>query len=285
MPELPEVEALAGYLRERLGGRVVARVDVAGIAALKTYDPPVTSLGGLSVTDVRRRGKFLDIDVDGLHLVVHLARAGWVRWKEKLPTTPLKPGKGPIVLRVHLDDESGLDFTEAGTTKKLAVYVVRDPTEVPGIARLGPDPLTLDRAALDVVLDEQARTQLKGLLRSQSVIAGIGNAYSDEILHVARLSPFALAGRLDDEARERLFAAIGSTLHDAVDRSVGLPASELKDDKRAAMRVHGRAGQECPQCGDVVREVSFADSSLQYCATCQTGGKPLADRRLSRLLK
>lgn len=285
MPELPEVEALAGYLRERLGGRVVARVDVAGIAALKTYDPPVTSLGGLSVTDVRRRGKFLDIDVDGLHLVVHLARAGWVRWKEKLPTTPLKPGKGPIVLRVHLDDESGLDFTEAGTTKKLAVYVVRDPTEVPGIARLGPDPLTLDRAALDVVLDEQARTQLKGLLRSQSVIAGIGNAYSDEILHVARLSPFALAGRLDDEARERLFAAIGSTLHDAVDRSAGLPASELKDDKRAAMRVHGRAGQECPQCGDVVREVSFADSSLQYCATCQTGGKPLADRRLSRLLK
>jgi len=285
VPELPEVEALAGYLRERLGGRVVARVDVAGIAALKTYDPPVTSLGGLSVTDVRRRGKFLDIDVDGLHLVVHLARAGWVRWKEKLPTTPLKPGKGPIVLRVHLDDESGLDFTEAGTTKKLAVYVVRDPTEVPGIARLGPDPLTLDRAALDVVLDEQARTQLKGLLRSQSVIAGIGNAYSDEILHVARLSPFALAGRLDDEARERLFAAIGSTLHDAVDRSAGLPASELKDDKRAAMRVHGRAGQECPQCGDVVREVSFADSSLQYCATCQTGGKPLADRRLSRLLK
>jgi len=285
VPELPEVEALAGYLRERLGGRVVARVDVAGIAALKTYDPPVTSLGGLSVTDVRRRGKFLDIDVDGLHLVVHLARAGWVRWKEKLPTTPLTPGKGPIVLRVHLDDESGLDFTEAGTTKKLAVYVVRDPTEVPGIARLGPDPLTLDRAALDVVLDEQARTQLKGLLRSQSVIAGIGNAYSDEILHVARLSPFALAGRLDDEARERLFAAIGSTLHDAVDRSAGLPASELKDDKRAAMRVHGRAGQECPQCGDVVREVSFADSSLQYCATCQTGGKPLADRRLSRLLK
>jgi formamidopyrimidine-DNA glycosylase len=285
VPELPEVEALAGYLRERLGGRVVARVDVAGIAALKTYDPPVTSLGGLSVTDVRRRGKFLDIDVDGLHLVVHLARAGWVRWKEKLPTMPLKPGKGPIVLRVHLDDESGLDFTEAGTTKKLAVYVVRDPTEVPGIARLGPDPLTLDRAALDVVLDEQPRTQLKGLLRSQSVIAGIGNAYSDEILHVARLSPFALAGRLDDEARERLFAAIGSTLRDAVDRSAGLPASELKDDKRAAMRVHGRVGQDCPQCGDVVREVSFADSSLQYCATCQTGGKPLADRRLSRLLK
>jgi formamidopyrimidine-DNA glycosylase len=286
VPELPEVEALVGFLREHLVGRVVARVDVAGIAALKTYDPPVTSLGGLTVTDVQRRGKFLDMDVDGLHLVVHLARAGWVRWRESLPLgPPLKPGKGPIVLRVHLDNGSGLDFTEAGTTKKLAVYVVRDASDVPGVARLGPDPLSLDRPAFDALLTEHARTQLKGLLRSQSVIAGIGNAYSDEILHVARLSPFALAGRLDEEARERLFAAIGSTLHDAVARSAGLPASELKDDKRAAMRVHGRTGQPCPECGDVVREVSFADSSLQYCASCQTGGKPLADRRLSRLLK
>lgn len=279
------MEALAGFLRERLVGRVVARVDVAGIAALKTYDPPVTSLGGLSVTDVGRRGKFLDIDVDGLHLVVHLARAGWVRWRENLPPTALKPGKGPIVLRVHLDDGSGLDFTEAGTTRKLAVYVVRDPSEVAGIERLGPDPLALERAAFDDLLDANARTQLKGLLRSQSVIAGIGNAYSDEILHVARLSPFALAGRVDDGDRSRLFAAIGSTLRDAVERSAGLPASELKDDKRAAMRVHGRTGQACPECGDVVREVSFADSSLQYCPTCQTGGKLLADRRLSRLLK
>jgi formamidopyrimidine-DNA glycosylase len=285
VPEMPEVEALAGFLGERLVGRVVASVDVAGIAALKTYDPPVTSLGGLTVTTVARRGKFIDIDVDGLHLVVHLARAGWVRWRESMPVTPLRPGKGPIVLRVHLDDESGLDFTEAGTTKKLAVYVVRDVHEVPGIARLGPDPLTLDPATLDALLDEHARTQLKGLLRSQAIIAGIGNAYSDEILHVARLSPFVLAGRLDASARERLFDAIGSTLRDAVDRSMGLPASELKDDKRAAMRVHGRTGQQCPECGDVVREVSFADSSLQYCATCQTGGKPLADRRLSRLLK
>ncbi|MCZ3386687.1 MAG: Fpg/Nei family DNA glycosylase [Actinomycetia bacterium] len=285
MPELPEVEALAGFLRERLVGRVVAGVYVAGIATLKTYDPPVTSLGGLSITDVVRRGKFLDIDVDGLHLAVHLARAGWVRWRESLPETPLRPGKGPIVLRVHLDDGSGLDFTEAGTTKKLAVYVVRDASDVPGIARLGPDPLTLDRAALEALLDEHARTQLKGLLRSQSIIAGIGNAYSDEILHVARLSPFGLAGNLDDDGRGRLFVAIGSTLRDAVERSAGLPASELKDDKRAAMRVHGRTGQECPECGDVVREVSFADSSLQYCARCQTGGKLLADRRLSRLLK
>ena len=287
MPELPEVEALVGFLRERLVGRVVARVDVASIAVLKTYDPPVTSLGGLAISDVTRRGKFLDLDVDGLHLVVHLARAGWLRWRESLPPAPLRPGKSPIALRVHLDDGSGFDLTEAGTRKKLAVYVVRDPGDVPGVARLGLDPLaeSFDRATLDALLDEHARTQIKGLLRDQSVLAGIGNAYSDEILHVARLSPFALAGRLDADARDRLHQAIGSTLRGAVTRSAGLPASELKDDKRAAMRVHGRAGETCPECGDVVREVSFADSSLQYCATCQTNGKPLADRRLSRLLK
>lgn len=285
MPELPEVEALAGFLASRLVGRVVARVDVAGIAALKTYDPPVTSLGGLSITAVGRRGKFLDIDVDGLHLVIHLSRAGWVRWRESLPATPLKPGKGPIVLRVYLDDESGLDVTEAGTKKRLAVYVVRDPLQVPGVARLGPEPLGMDAAAFETILSAHERVQIKGLLRDQSVIAGIGNAYSDEILHVAKLSPFAIVGRLDDEARQRLFTAMQSTLQDAAQRSAGLPASELKDDKRAAMRVHGRAGEDCPECGDVVREVSFADSSLQYCATCQTGGKPLADRRLSRLLK
>jgi formamidopyrimidine-DNA glycosylase len=283
---MPEVEALSAFLRSRLVGRVVARVDVAGIAALKTYDPPVTSLGGLSITDVTRHGKFLDIDVDGLHLVIHLSRAGWVRWREQLSPTPLRPGgKGPIVLRVHLDDGSGMDFTEAGTKKRLAVYVVRDPSEIPGVARLGPDPLTLSRESFEEILQTHARTQIKGLLRDQSVIAGIGNAYSDEILHVAKLSPFAISGRLDTEARDQLYTAIESTLRDATRRSEGLPASELKDGKRAGMRVHGRTGEQCPECGDIVREVSFADSSLQYCATCQTGGKPLADRRLSRLLK
>ena len=285
MPELPEVEALAQFLGGRLTGRVVARIDVAGIAALKTYEPPVTSLGGLTITGVSRHGKFLDIDVDGLHLVIHLSRAGWVRWRDELSPTPLKPGKGPIVLRVHLDNGSGLDVTEAGTKKRLAVYVVRDPSEVPGVARLGPEPLGLTREEFDSIVEANSRSQIKGLLRDQSVIAGIGNAYSDEILHVAKLSPFAISGRLDAEQRDRLFAAIATTLEDAVQRSAGLPASELKDGKRAAMRVHGRTGETCPECGDVVREVSFADSSLQYCATCQTGGKPLADRRMSRLLK
>ena len=288
MPELPEVEALAQFLRERTRGRVVTGVEVVSISALKTYDPPPTALAGLEITDARRWGKFLDLDVDGLHLVVHLARAGWLRWRESLPAGPARPSsKSPLALRVRLDDGSGLELTEAGTRKKLAVYVVRAPQEVEGIARLGPDPLDpeFDVTALAAILAEHPRTQVKGLLREQSVVAGIGNAYSDEILHVARMSPYRLAGSIDEADQDVLWHATVDTLRDAVARSSGLPASELKDDKRAGMRVHGRTGQPCPVCGDTVREVSFADRSMQYCPTCQTGGKPLADRRLSRLLK
>ncbi len=130
-----------------------------------------------------------------------------------------------------------------------------------------------------------SRQQIKGLLRDQSVVAGIGNAYSDEVLHVARLSPFKIAGSLTPGDVVVLYEAIRTTLGDAVERSRGLAAGSLKAEKKIGMRVHGRAGQPCPACGDTVREVSFADSALQYCPTCQTGGKPLADRRLSRLLK
>jgi formamidopyrimidine-DNA glycosylase len=286
MPELPEVEALAAFLRERAVGHAVARIDVAAISALKTYDPPVTALGGLTVTGVGRHGKFLDLDVDGLHLIIHLARAGWLRWKEELPATPLKPGKGPLAMRVHFDDGSGFDLTEAGTKKGLAVYVVRNPADVGGVAALGPDPLTEEfTVALlgDIVRDR--RTQIKGLLRDQRVLAGIGNAYSDEVLHAAKMSPFKIAATFTDEEIEILYEAIVTVLRDAVERSAGLAAANLKADKKLNLRVHGRAGQKCPVCDDTVREVSFADSALQYCPTCQTGGKPLADRRLSRLLK
>ncbi len=288
MPELPEVEALVDVLRERAVGRVVTRVDVAAISALKTYDPPVTSLGGLTVTAAARHGKFLDLDVDGLHLVVHLARAGWLQWRAQLPTVPPKPsGKSPLALRVHLDDGAGFDLTEAGTRKKLSVYVVRDPAEVPGVARLGPDPLdeAFTPQLLAAILAEHGREQLKGVLRDQSVIAGIGNAYSDEILHAARMSPFKPATSLDEAGVRVLYDAIRSELVDAVERSRGLAAGDLKAEKKAGLQVHARTGLPCPVCGDTVREVSFADSSLQYCPTCQTGGKPLADRRLSRLLK
>ena len=285
MPELPEVESLAAFLRERAVGRAIVRADITAISALKTYDPPLSSLTGLLIEDVQRHGKFLDISAQGIHLVLHLARAGWLRWREEQPRTLLKPGKGPIALRVVLDDDSGFDLTEAGTQKKLAVYVVRDPAEVPGIARLGPDPFTLSVEDFGDILKEAGRVQLKGVLRNQSVIAGIGNAYSDEILHVARMSPFKPASNLTSDELWQLYDAMQSTLRDAVARSAGLAAQDLKSEKKSGLRVHGRKGEKCPICGDIVREVSFADSSLQYCATCQTGGKPLADRRLSKLLK
>ena len=275
------------FLREQAVGQVVARIDVATISVLKTYEPPLTSLQGLTITRVGRHGKFLDIDCDGLHFITHLARGGWLRWSESLSPTPPRPGRGPLALRFHLATGSGFDLTEAGTKKRLAIYVVHDPAEVPGIARLGVDPLAAEFSPqrLRSILDGAGRAQIKGVLRDQSVVAGIGNAYSDEVLHVARLSPFHPATSLTDEEVATLHAAIVETLHDAVQRSAGLAARELKDSKRSGLRVHGRTGEKCPVCGDTVREVSFADSSLQYCPTCQTGGKPLADRRLSRLLK
>ena len=283
---MPEVAALVEFLTDRVVGHVVARIDVASIAVVKTFDPPISSLAGLEVTGAARHCKFLDLDVDGLHLIAHLSRAGWLHWRESLPPAPPKPGKGPIALRVHLDDGSGFDLTEAGTKKRLAVYVVRNPLDVAGIARLGPDALapdfTLERFA---ALLAGNRSQLKGVLRDQSVIAGIGNAYSDEILHVAKMSPFRLASTLDDGEVAVLYDALRETMRTALERASGLKAADLKAEKKLGMRVHGRAGQPCPVCGDIVREVSFATSSLDYCPTCQTGGKPLADRRLSRLLK
>ena len=286
MPELPEVQALVDFLAERAVGRVVTDVELGSIAVLKTFDPPPDALVGAPVDGVARHGKFVDLDVDGTHLVFHLARAGWLRWYEEVPATRVRPGKSPIALRVRLDDGSGFDLTEAGTKKGLAAYVVRDPAEVKGIATLGPDPLAEDFALADfAALLEGRRTQVKGLLRDQSVLAGVGNAYSDEVLHAARLSPFALAASLTEEEVERLYEALRTTLEAAVLAAEGKPAAELKDAKRAGMNVHGRTGEECPVCGDTVHEVSFADSSLQYCPTCQTGGKPLADRRTSRFLK
>ena len=316
MPELPEVEALAHHLREHATARLVARVDVAALTVLKTVDPPPSALHGRAVTGATRYGKFLalhclerepgaelepgaerepgrDRERGELHLVMHLARAGWLRWSENLSPVPPKPGKGPIALRVHLGDvlgpegrgsSVGFDLTEAGTQKRLAVYVVRDPAQVPGIARLGPDALALSRDGLAALL--HGRTErIKTALTDQGLLAGVGNAYSDEVLHAARLSPYTTVGRLDDDALDRLHVALQEVLTAAVDRSVGQDAARLKGEKRAGLAVHARTGLPCPVCGDTVREVSFADKSMQYCPTCQTGGKPLADRRMSRLLR
>lgn len=296
VPELPEVEALAQFLRGRMVGHAVTEVSVGAISALKTFRPAPDALVGGTVVDAQRHGKWLDVMVatptgEPLHLVWHLSRAGWVRWSEQLSTNPVRPGKSPLALRVRLDDGSGFDLTEAGTRKRLAVHVVEDPSDVPQIATLGVEPLsdefTEDRLAELLAARNQ---QVKGLLRDQGTIAGIGNAYSDEILHTARMSPFAMTRSFDAARTRTLWEAIREVLAGAVESASGKPAAELKDSKRRGMKVHGRTGQPCPgwndvPCGDTVHEVSFADSSLQYCPTCQTGGKPLADRRMSRLLR
>ncbi|MDX1870773.1 DNA-formamidopyrimidine glycosylase family protein [Mycolicibacterium sp. 120266] len=293
MPELPEVEALADHLRRHATGRTITRVDVAALSVLKTFDPPVTALHGQTVTGAARWGKYLGLQAGELYLITHLSRAGWLRWSDKLASAPLKPGKGPIALRVHLGAApaatsqgvgTGFDLTEAGTQKRLAVWVVTDPMAVPQIAALGPDALSLGPAELAEVLAGQSG-RIKTVITDQKVIAGIGNAYSDEILHVAKLSPFATAGKLTADQLGALHDAMVTVLTDAVTRSVGQGAATLKGEKRSGLRVHARTGLPCPVCGDTVAEVSFADKSFQYCPTCQTGGKKLADRRMSRLLK
>jgi formamidopyrimidine-DNA glycosylase len=292
MPELPEVQALATDLSRRLSGRVLERLDILAFPALKTYDPPLSALLGATITDVTRHGKFLDlhvltIDNQQLHLLIHLARAGWLRWRNVAPSPmPRGPGKGPLAARLVLDDGSGLDITEAGTKKSLSISLARDPQEVWGVARLGPEPLdpSFTQEVFHDILKRQGRAQIKGILRNQSLIAGIGNAYSDEILHAAKMSPFKSADMGPDDVA-RLYAALQSTLRAAVERADGVSASELKGEKKSNLQVHGRTGLPCPVCGDIVRQVIYADSTFQYCPTCQTGGKPLADRVLSRLLK
>jgi len=286
VPELPEVESLARFVAGRATGRTVASVAIGTVSALKTFSPAPGDLVGRAVVGVSRHGKWLDLATDGPHLLAHLSRAGWLRWYDAVPATPVRPGKSPLALRVALDDGAGFDLTEAGTRKRLAVHIVRSPEEVALVASLGVDPLspefTVERLA---ALAGTRNQQVKGLLRDQRQIAGIGNAYSDEILHAARMSPFALSGSLTPDDVARLHATVRQVLTEALEAAAGRPAAELKDAKRRGMRVHGRTGLPCPVCGDTVREVSFADSALQYCPTCQTGGRPLADRRMSRLLR
>jgi formamidopyrimidine-DNA glycosylase len=291
MPELPEVEALAHHLREHALYRPVARVDVASMSAVKTFDPPISALRDRVVTGASRYGKFLSLDFadrpdEPLHLITHLSRAGWLRWHETASATPPRPGKGPLELRVHLDEVGGpgFDLTEAGTQKRLSIYLVAEPQQVPGIARLGPDALDLSLEQLAALLAGHGE-RIKTLLVEQQWVAGVGNAYSDEILHTAKISPYAVSGRIGPDQVAALYAALRSVLTDAVDRSVGQGAATLKSEKRSGLRVHARTGLPCPVCGDTVREVSFANRSFQYCPGCQTGGRPLADRRLSRLVR
>ncbi|VFA90028.1 Formamidopyrimidine-DNA glycosylase [Gordonia paraffinivorans] len=296
MPELPEVAAIADYVDGRAAGLPIRRVDVASLSVLKTADPPYTALAGRIVESVGRIGKYLVIrTVPGseaaasepmIAMVVHLSRAGWVRWSEDLSPKPLRPGgRSPIALRVHCGlPGEGFDVTEAGTQKRLAVWLVRDPAEIDRVAGLGPDALELTEERLAEIL-ASTTGRIKNVLTDQRVIAGIGNAYSDEILHTARLSPFASSKTLKPDQVSALYDAMRTVLTDATSRLEGQEVARLKSEKRTGLRVHARTGLPCPVCGDAIREVSFADRSFQYCPTCQTGGKVLADRRMSRLLK
>ena len=285
MPELPEVEALCRSFDTTLQGRAVERMSVRSVAVLKTFDPPTSALEGLAFDGCVRRGKFIDLALPPLHLVVHLARGGWIRLRDK-PTNARPSLRGPLAVVLTLEDGGSLEITEHGTDKRLAVSVVKDPLDVPGVARLGIDALDplLSASMLGRILHGQRGT-LKSVLADQSVIAGIGNAYSDEILHAACLSPFRHADALDDSELERLKAAVGDVLSAAVALALSSDPAALKEGKRQSMRVHGRTGLPCPVCGDTVREVSLASRSFQYCPRCQTGGRVLADRRMSRLLR
>lgn len=289
MPELPEVAALAAGLGRRMSGRRIETVRLRSTAALKTVDPPLQALTGSLVRGWDRRGKFLVMDTatgdDVLHLVVHLARSGWIRWRDRL--SPAPPSlRGPLALQVALDGGAGIDVTEQGTEKRLTLHLVRSLADVPGVARLGVDVLdaSLGTAELAALLS-QSRGQVKGVISDQSTIAGVGNAYSDEVLHAARLSPFRQAASLTGAEVERLHQALRSVIGAAVERAADVDIAQLKPDKKLHLRVHGRTGQPCPVCGDTIAEVSLATRSLQYCPTCQTGGRVLADRRLSRLLR
>ncbi|MGO9558023.1 MAG: Fpg/Nei family DNA glycosylase [Acidimicrobiales bacterium] len=286
MPELPEVEILCRRLEEHAGGCVVEKLQLGSISALKTFDPPLSSFEGRAVGNVRRRGKYICIQIGEDFLVLNLARSGWVKWRDQLTSTVPKPGRGPLALRVRLEGGAGFDVTEMSTERRLAIWAVHSPDVIEAVATLGPEPTAAEftRERLGELLGGQ-KGNLKHALSHQSLIAGVGNAYSDEALHAAKLSPYKPAAKLSGEELDRLYDGLTQVLSEAITRASVLDMDELKDGKRTGMRVHGRTGEACPICGATVREVSFSTRSLQYCPTCQTGGKPLADRRLSRLLK
>ncbi|MEA5154345.1 DNA-formamidopyrimidine glycosylase family protein [Raineyella sp.] len=284
MPEAPELDAAAALLRDHAAGRVIERVDLASFSVLKTAEPPLSALAGKRITEVGRRGKFLLIGCEDLHLAVHLARAGWLRWHTTNPKTPVRPGRSPLALRVVLDDGASFDVTEAGTKKGVAAYVTADPESLPEIATLGPEAGGLSVEDLAAILAGSS-SRLKTVLTQQSVMAGLGNGFSDDILHAARLSPYATARTLDAEEVTRLHAAIAEVLGRAAAALAGQRLDRIKDVKHAGYRVHARTGLPCPVCGTDIAEVSFAEKSLQYCPSCQTGGRRLSDRRMDRLLK
>ena len=219
---------------------------------------------------MRRIGKHLDIELDRAHLVVSLGRHGWARWR---PTDEAleERGAAPAVVEILFDD-GVLELTDAGSWVSIGLSLVDDPRDVAAIAKLGPDPAdaSFARADLDAVVSRR-RKQLKAILQEQESLAGIGNAYSDEILHAAALSPVVHGAALDEAERGRLYDATVDTVRSAIAERHGIPIDDLKAAKVAAMRVHGRGGTPCPRCGATIRDFRFASTTAQYCPACQTG--------------
>ena len=272
MPESPEVEALAAFLDDEASGREIRGVDVLEFRTVKTRATPPSALVGRAITGAARHGKHVELKLDEGSLVVSLGRHGWMRWLVGGEPAPA-PDAPPALAALELSDAAALQVTDAGTWVSLGLFVVADPAEVPAVAKLGPDPAYagFTRADFDAALGGR-RKQVKAILQEQESLAGIGNAYSDEILHLARISPVAHAAALDEAERERLFDATVITVREAIDARIGIPIDQLKAAKVAAMRVHGRTGEACPVCGDTIRDFTFSSTSAQYCPTCQTAG-------------
>ena len=275
MPESPEVEALAQFLAREASGREIRGVDVLEFRTVKTRSTPPADLVGRTVTGAARHGKHVELVLDAGSLVVSLGRHGWMRWLEAGAPEP-DAELPPALAAFELDGGATLQATDAGTWVSLGLHVVGDADEVPAVAKLGPDPADpgFTRADFDTALGRR-RKQVKAILQEQESLAGIGNAYSDEILHLARVSPVVHAAALDDAGAERLFDATVATIRGAIDARRGIPIDRLKAEKVASMRVHGRTGETCPVCGDTIRDFAFASTTAQYCPTCQTGGELL----------
>ncbi len=276
MPELPELQALAERLEELFAGEALTRVDVMQFSAAKTYDPPVETFVGKALGRVARRGKYLIFDLGAPRLLVHLSQGGRVELEVPAKTTKPKGG----VVRFVFGDHAVL-VKEYGTQRKAGWWALPKGEDGP-LERLGPEPLAA--AFGDFVATASDNRRLHTLLRDQRTVAGIGRGFADEILHRARLSPYASLAKLSDDERARLSESVEAVLTEALakerGRKGGLPA-KLGD----RFAVHGRHGQPCPSCGDVLRRISYETYEVTYCPSCQTDGEVLADRRLSRLVR